>query len=408
MPRYPTHEKTVHGKPVTQTEFTNTICEAIRRKTMARVGDLIEVVGSEWDTPDNRKLLGQTLSNLTVRKKLKRVEGERGAYAVTDHYKRTGSDLFDQDENAILKIIRSHGGFCRFRDIQEGMDVRPHGSRQDRLDIQAETAYRRIYAIIEGSTRIRQDITSAGYGEGIYNVPWAEMKGLPFVGRYASHYIKYTFDKVLRANTGIETSKDEWYDEQERFFEQVGAAFQRLRTIQKLSLEEFLAIRSIRAAVLTFKQRAVKPLAVIRGEWKARMDVEAARLRESILTREDGRPQYAKEDEARRAVDAYQDEQQQLYEQKSHQWLYRKFENGDVGAHCNAPVILYTAIAEHFEVCAAELSRGAIFALPYEERLRPGRARRSALDLGEIEGANEAAVSATREAVDLETADLAD
>lgn len=405
MPRYPTHDKTIHGRQVTQTEFTNTICEAVRRMEVARVGDLISAVGAEWDTPERRKLLGQTLSNLAGRGKLKRVAGQRGDYTVTEHYKRTGSDLFDQDEKAILRIIRSHGGFCRFRDIQEAMDVRPHGSKQDRLDIQAEAAYRRIYAVIEKSTRIRQDITSPGYGEGIYNVPWEEMKGLPFVGRFASHYIHYTFDQVLRANTDIPTEKDDWHIEQERFFEQVGAAFTRLREIRNLSLEEFLSISPIRAAVLTFKAKAPKAMLLVRGDWKDRVDVEVARLREAAEV-DDGRAAYIRHEELQRRLDAYREEQDRLFESKSHQWLYRKFENGSVAAHCNAPLILYTAIAAHFEVCPAELSRGAIFALPDEERMRPGRNRRSASELAKIESDNEAAIRATNEANEEKLRDL--
>jgi hypothetical protein len=174
---------------------------------------------------------------------------------------------------------------------------------------------------------------------------------------------------------GSRPTEHAWYVEQERFFEQVGDAFQRLRKIVKLSLEEFLEIKTVRAAVLSFKSKAQAPMTVIRGEWKDHMDAEIKRLREAAEI-DDGRPAYARHDEVQKKIEAYRDEQEQLFETKSHQWLYSKFESGDVGAHCNAPLILYTAIAAHFELCPAALSRGVLFALPDAERRRPGKATR--------------------------------
>lgn len=396
MPRYPVKEKTIHGEPCTHQHFMNTVGETIASmEGGGRAADLIPTLGPEWDTAGGHKIISQTLINLCSRNKLKRVEGERGLYVVSNHYRRTGVNQFDEDEKAILRIIRNHGGFCQWSDILEVMGVRPHGSKQDRLDAMADPVYKRVYNTILKSDRIRQDITTQKIGTGVYNLPWEELNNLPMIGYYASLYIHYTYNAVLRANTGIETGPHDWYDEQELFFEQVGAAFKRLRDIRKLSLETLLEDKAIRAALMRFQQVADRPLAVIRGEWKDKVDLEVERLKAAAEIN-DGRTAHVRREEARAKCEAYTEEQRLLFNTKCGQWLYRKFENGDVGAHCNAPLILYMAVANHFEVCPAALSRGAILSLPDKERLRPGNNRRSAGEQAEAEFRNEQAVEATR------------
>jgi hypothetical protein len=68
MPRYAMVDKTVQGVRVSHTQFLNEVVKAVARvEGGARVADLIETLGQEWDPQEQRKFLATTLDNMTRR-----------------------------------------------------------------------------------------------------------------------------------------------------------------------------------------------------------------------------------------------------------------------------------------------------------------------------------------------------
>lgn len=396
MPRHPVVQKTIHGQEVSQTVFLRTVAEAISEcEGGATAGDLTSMLGEEWSQPQMRQLLASTLINMAGRGTIRRVEGHKGLYVTTNHFRRAGVNQFDTDEQAILTAIRRRGGFCRLKDIMEDFDVRPAGGPEGQADIKGITEYQRVLRVIMKSDLIRQDIVDPAIGAGIYNVPWSEVAALPLVGRYVVPYIHHTM-KEIKLAVGARVTSREWWDERDAFFSQVGDAFKRLRKMRGLEAQDVVDLKPVRAAVAEFQRKAGPPINEIRHEWMDRMSDTIEAMRTASEISEEGTAS-----ERKRKVDheiaAYRDEQEQLRDTKLGVLLYKRFEKGNPGAHYFAPLILYQAVAEAFEVCPAALSRGVIALLPHTERLRPTRDRRSMDEIIDAELRTEAAIEATRQ-----------
>lgn len=358
MPRYAMVDKTVQGQPVSHTEFLNAVVQAIDRvEGGARVAELVNALGPEWDPQDQRKFLATTLDNLTRRHVLRRAEGKRGLYEVTPHYKRAGVSVFDAEEKAILDVIRTHGGFCRFRDIMEAFGCRVAGPDGD---LTANSGiHSRLMYVIRKSKLIRQDLLESG----IYNLPWADLAGQPMRGKWAALITKKTYYEQCYT-TKAEIDDNVWRTWRDTLFYNVGAAFKDLRKTHGLSITDLLDDRRVRAAVAEFVRAAPGEIAIIRQDWFDRTGLEVDRMREEGATSN--------------AVDDYREQRDSELGLRQPEWLYGRFEKGKLGAHMMAPLGFYQAVAERFDLCPAQLSRGLIALLPPDDvRLRPTRERRS-------------------------------
>jgi len=378
-----THDKTINGKPVTHTEFLKEVITTIDElgPENAKVANIASKFGEEWCTPAGKKLLSQTLANMLGRGHVALVDGKPGLYRTTANVKRNGVNRFDADEEAILTVIRDHGGFCRFRDIMEAFGMRAVG--EDAKDITFQPLYVRLIEVLRESKRIRQDFIQ----RGIYNVPWAEMQGLPVRGLWASMMIKVTWSE-LRQTWDMPATDDEgrpgWYKLREEFFTNVHLAFERLRTTAQMTVDELLDERVMRLAIADFERAAPTVLSVIYDEWRAYTDEEIERRDAAyalaVAQMEAGggsaHDLSRLQVEHQADIDIYRDARQQELDLKRPIWLYKKFEKGDVTAHCRAPLSLYTAMAEVFGLCPASLSRGMIALLPYEQKVVPRKTRR--------------------------------
>lgn len=399
MPAHPTRDKTIHGEPVAHRVFLNTIADAISEMPNGgRAGDLIPVLGPEWDTVEARRLINQSLVNLTNANKLRRVEGERGLYVVSSHWRRTGTNRFDELEKTLLRVIAARGGFARWHEIMEDCDCAVKGSKEQREIIVAGTLYRQINDILSRSTRIRKDITSRAIGHGIYNVPWDEMSRLPIIGRYANRYLWYTTLSIWQQfkSTATETfDKDEWRQERDKFFNNVGWAFMRLRNLANLEVEDVVEQRTIKAALLKMQTSREKPnrdlVRRLEEQIRAEIDVEIEALRADGITAE-----------VQEKVAVLKEQRDERMRKGLPTKLYEHFEAGDLGAHCSAPLDLYTSVATFYEVCPAALSRGAILLLPDADKLHRDNYRRyrSVLEEVDAELANERALEETRRLLD--------
>jgi hypothetical protein len=354
-------EKTIHGQPVSQTVFLNTIVEALGGMGGGRAGDLVEVLGSEWETTEAKQVLNQTLLNLSRRGTLRRIEGERGLYEVTTHGRRAGVSVFDRLEKDILDVIRSHGGFCRMRDILDAFGVRPVGP--DRQDMQNDPVYTRVLQVIGKSEMIRQDHIV----RGVYNLPIAETESLPLCGRWAA--------MIIEAGCGVvkggKLDDEVWREERDLFFSNVGGTFKALREIRGLTAAQVLDDPAIHTACCELQRRAPKEVAIIRSAWMDRIEIERRRM--------------AAADKPIDEINAYIDEETERLTPTMPRSLYSRFEKGALGAHFHAPLALYEAVAKFYGVRASALSRGVISPEPAEERLRP--AQTNYLDYGAFQGA---------------------
>jgi hypothetical protein len=345
--------KSIHGQSVTQQQFLNAIVETLDGLGGGRMQDIVKALGAEWDTHEGRQQINQTLVNMSRRGTIRRMEGERGLYEVTTYGRRAGVSVFDRQEKDILDVIRSHGGFCRLRDILEAFDVRPVGA--ERKEVRNDPVYVRIMQVIRRSTVIRQDHIK----RGVYNLPWGETHALPLRGRWAGMIFESGLYAAKGPN-GEPLKREAWEEERDLFFANVGGAFKVLREGRGLTAEEFAGDPAILASLCELQRQAPNEVAIVRGAWMDRIEIERRKMTEV------GKPV----DE----INAWIERETDRMEPALTRSLYSRFEKGAVGAHYHAPLSLYVNAAKFYDVCPVTLSRGIIAGLPPEERLRPAQA----------------------------------
>lgn len=396
MPRSPTLEKTLHGKVVTQDDFKTAIVEALDKlpDSSGRAADVAPFLGAEWAEADARKVLNQTLLNMHSGGLLARVEGERGLYQVRQQARR-GVSMTRKTEYAILKIIRAEGGFARWRDIMEGLDLRPQGKdlRKAREwqrrketgnlsvgeildaarglktmhvdDVRDTGQYRQITRLLAKSELIRQDLLVPG----LYNIPMAEIHQMPLRGRWVGQMAKWTrhnrFPSEARSNDMT------WMDERDVFFERVGASFKEVREGAGAEREDLIAGNRKLADALLQTGTARRVKSKLAEEWALETQAEV----EAMVGR--GAPVEDINEYRASRIDSKQARSLALT-------VLEYFEDGvematgervGVNIHLNAPLSLYTTFADQFEVCPVLLSRGVIFTAPDETKLRPTSGR---------------------------------
>lgn len=349
MSRAPT-PKSIHGQSVTQQQFLNAIVETLDGLGGGRMQDIVKALGAEWDTPDGRQQVNQTLVNMSRRGTIRRMEGERGLYEVTVQGRRRGVSIFDRQEKDILDVIRSHGGFCRLRDILDAFGVRPVGP--DRDIIRTDATYERVMKVIRQSEVIRQDHIK----RGVYNLPWAETHALPLRGRWVGMIMESGL-YAAKGGNGEPLKREAWEEERDLFFSNVGGAFKVLREARGLTAEEFTSDPAILATLCELQRQATNEVAIVRSAWMDRIEIERRKQTDA------GKPV----DE----INAWIERETDRMEPALTRSLYSRFEKGAVGAHYHAPLSLYVQAAKFYGVCPVALSRGMIAALPAEERLRP-------------------------------------
>lgn len=362
MPRFPTVEKTIHGKLVTQTVFLNAILALIQNfPDGARAGDIIGDLGEEWMAPDRKRLLASTLINMAKRGTLVQVENEKGLYRATNFARRNGVNNFDGVEKSILSVIREHGGFCRYKDILVAHDVNPVGEEKWRV---SDPIYSRINDVIRKSELIRQDA-----GErGVYNLPWDECLTLPLRGYYAALLVKTTWEENRKPGDTADDRKTGWRALRDSLFYNVGLAFRQLRELRGWSVDDLLAHKPVYAAMAELQRRAPNEIAIIRQDVFDRTSVTVEEMRAAGASQEE--------------VEAYREARVEELNRRQLEWLYKRFERGELGAHYHAPLAFYTSIAALYDVCPASLSRGVITFKPYDDvRIRPERTRRHVNDI---------------------------
>lgn len=361
-----TTPKTVKGKPVDQDEFKLAIVKAMQLQGQASMNSLIRDIGLEWDTKENRKILGQTLFNMAKRGTIVRVEGERGLFEVAPSFHRRGVSTFHANEEGVLDVLRSLGGFARFSEIMDAYGLRARGkdvnavrqrrkrAREDRetmadlTDLHTEVSpndtseYQALLRVLVRSKKVRQDYLLPGW----YNLPVDEIRNLPLRGRFAGLIIKAT-----QLDFGV---KRGWMDERDEHFTRVGSVVQAARRARGegfRDLRDFVRIPKVAAALLDLSRRPRVSRELdswYSAETAARIDEMKA---QGVSPEEIGAFRQKRDEE--KLGDQY------LVD------LMERFEAGGeemygVNAHLNAPVSFYEAIAEALSICPVAMSRGLL------------------------------------------------
>lgn len=397
MSRTPQIVKTIHGQPVDHTTYLRAILDEIDRyPDGARNADVARGLGPEWADPPLRIVLSQTLVNMARRNLIYRDLGERGLYKVSMVARRNGVNKFDADEQSILSAIRAEGGICQWRDILDAHDCRPKGVDAD--VIKSSPLYARLHRVISNSQLIRQDFAA----RGVYNLPWAELGGLPLRGKWYALMSKVSFSESC-AKAKIALDLDVWRDQRDAYFAHVGEAFANLRKQFGDSEDDLLADSRVYGAVVALARAAPKEVNIIRAEWRDRSDVWVQARRDAAEAEADALEAEGKswthlQAIVRQDIEEYRAGRDDEWEKKHIRWLYARFERGTVGTHVHAPLLLYTAVAEHYGKCPAALSRGLLIDKPHDDvRIRPHRTRRTSWELIEEQIANEVADERQRE-----------
>lgn len=367
MPRYAQVEKSIHGQPVSQTEFLKAIARAINKHPDgARLADILPDLGPEWDTPERKKLLATTLANMLNRGTIAQVDDERGLYCLSNFARRNGVNDFDSVEQSILAVIREHGGFCRFRDIMIAHNLNPVGEDADIVRI--DPAYKRVLDVISRSQLIRQDAAE----RGVYNLPWPEVANLPLLGRWAALLLKTTWEENRERdenNDYVDRDRTSWWKWRDNHYFNVGQAAKLLREAKGWSVDDLLAKKKVYAALAELERKAPVEVNIIRQDVFDRTSVKVAEMKEAGASQDE--------------IDAFKEARLAELNHRQLEWLYKRFERGSTGAHYHAPLVLYNALAEAYGACPAALSRGVPSFLPYADRIRPERTRRHAIDIDE-------------------------
>ncbi|AXQ68981.1 hypothetical protein HOU00_gp144 [Caulobacter phage CcrPW] len=397
MSRTPQIQKTIHGEPVDHTTYLRAILDEIDRyPDGARNADIARGLGAEWAELPLRTVLSQTLVNMARRNLIYRDLGERGLYKVSMVARRAGVNKFDSDEQSILAAIRAEGGICQWRDILDAHDCRPKGVDAD--VIKASPLYTRLHRVIANSQLIRQDFAA----RGVYNLPWAELGSLPLRGKWYALMSKVSFIESC-AKAKVDLDLDVWRDQRDAYFAHVGEAFANLRKQFGDSEDDLLADSRIYGAVVALARAAPKEVNIIRAEWRDRTDVWVQARRDAAEAEADALEAEGKtwnhlQPIVRQDIEEHRAGRDEEWEKKHIRWLYSRFERGTVGTHVHAPLLLYTAVAEHYGKCPAALSRGLIVDKPHDDvRLRPHRSRRTNYEIIQEQIANEIADERQRE-----------
>lgn len=358
--------KTVKGVPVNQDEFKVAVVESIQRQGQASMNTLLVDLGREWDTKEGRKSLGQTLFNMAKRGTIRRVADARGMFEVAPGYHRRGVSTFHANEEGVLDVLRSLGGFARFSEIMDAYGLRARGkdvnavrqrrkrAREDRetmadlTDLHTEVApsdtseYQAIARVLANSKKVRQDYLLRGW----YNLPIEEIRNLPLRGRFAGLIIKAT-----QLDFGV---KRGWMDERDEHFTRVGSVVQAARWARGegfRDLRDFVRIPKVSAALLDLSRRPR-----VSRELDSWYSAETAAQIDEMKAQGVG-PE---------AIGAFR--QQRDDEKLGDQYLVdlmTRFEAGGEGmfgvnVHLNAPLSFYTAIAEALSICPVAMTRGLL------------------------------------------------
>ncbi|AFU88310.1 hypothetical protein CcrColossus_gp440 [Caulobacter phage CcrColossus] len=406
MSRIPQIQKTIHGVPVDHTTYLRAILDEIDRyPDGARNADVARGLGPEWAELPLRTVLSQTLVNMARRNLIYRDLGERGLYKVSMVARRSGVNKFDSDEQSILAAIRAEGGICQWRDILDAHDCRPKGV--DASIIKASPLYSRLTRVIANSQLIRQDFAA----RGVYNLPWAELGSLPLRGKWFALMSKVSFIESS-AKAKLDVDLNVWRDQRDAYFAHVGEAFANLRKQFGDSEDDLLADSRVYGAVVTLARAAPKEVNIIRAEWRDRTDVWVQARRDAAEAEADALEAEGKtwshlQPIVRQDIEEYRAGRDDEWDKKHIRWLYSRFERGTVGTHVHAPLLLYTAVAEHYGKCPAALSRGLIVDKPHDDvRLRPHRTRRTSWEMIEEQIAHEVADERQRELLYQDDIDL--
>ena len=284
-------EAPVRGVQLTTTEFRRAICDVLNKfppEEGGRVADLVAEFGANWDNEYGRHRLAVALNNMKRTGIVAPIDGRRGYYRTTKaaSRERGGVSAFEQSENAIVNVIRKHGGVARMREIVDallpegrvkfqGKENRPKPRTRyytktewDSLS-QAERDYRRaqgkVYVgqranlgkIMRESLRIRRATEKGGW----YCLDYEELRKLPQSGRNLSVLMSTPGRRLAeeaverglhrRIRGEIRPAKpDDWYDVlRPVMFRNLGNVVSTLVELSGMNVDEFLAIPDISDAL---------------------------------------------------------------------------------------------------------------------------------------------------------------
>jgi hypothetical protein len=347
--------KTVHGKQVTQDQFLNTIVKALAQMENQQgvAGDLIPALGPEYDNLDGRRVIKDSLRNMWRRGTLKKTD--RGVYTIAGNFALRGVSHFDASERAILDVIRDLGGVARWYEIMGYFGVRVKArDAEERRWLAQDPEHYHINRVLQNSPNIKQDLLRQGY----YNLPWPEFLACVANGRALTHFCQMGFHI---AQTGCEDIKvDAWEEHRNELLKGIGFAVVLLREQRGIETAELARVPAVAAALLAFKNMFDEGERAIKTADQHYLDQTAAGRRKRLA---DGWTETQTAD--------WEDQRESERVAKRPITLLRLFEDGNANVHMGAPVALYKAIATEFQVCPVSLSRGMVWPLPPEERIKP-------------------------------------
>lgn len=288
MPKTAT-KKIIYGREVSQREFKQILVETVQKfPEGARVSDIVNTWGEDWDTPVAKHIIALTLTNMTNGGYLKRVEGQRGAFTATRAGLR-GSDRTSKFENEVCKaIIESGAGIMKRADIEDIFiseahpriplakskvnrpENGPKGNkrhksagdsmstvvREGRIEDAAfrDAAASGLRHLLKTSHRIRRNTGKAGY----YNVTYDQLLRTPQPGRNLSLMMRWVGESAAkRVNAAVPGSfasaTDIFTDLRPIVFRNIARVVTALRELHNFSLEDVVASKPVAAALTNYK-----------------------------------------------------------------------------------------------------------------------------------------------------------
>lgn len=348
--------KTVHGKPVTQDQFLNTIVQALNEMANSQgvAGDLVPALGPEYDNLDGRRVIKDTLRNMWRRGTLKRTD--RGVYSVAGNFALRGVSQFDASERAIFDVIRDLGGMAQWHEIMGyfGVRVKNLNDAEEREWAKNNPEHYHFNRILQLSTNIKQDVLRKGF----YNLPWPDMQQTIVNGRCLSELCRMGFHVAQTGSDDVNV--DAYLGHRDEVFKAIGFAVVELREQQGLDTVDLARIPAVAGALNSFKAMFKSGELAIRKADQHYTDTTQAGMRKR-----------AKDGWTDHQIAEWEDQRVGDREAKRPLTLLKLFEDGVPEVHLGAPVALYRAIAEEFGVCPVTLSRGMIWPMPPEDRIKP-------------------------------------
>ncbi len=338
------HPKIINGVELTATEFRRQICEAINTyEGGASARDIARAwKDPQWEEPEKRQQLATFINNMRLSGLLRAVEDKRGYYTVSPNAgkHRGGVSIFEQDEEAILQSIRDRGGTCRLRDILH--DVYDNMGKEDDFTydmFMKDPNAVRIKAVIDKSTRIRQDFNKKGH----YNLPMEEMRQRPHLGKvsiWLTRRVAHDFYEETRKAYGVEgPPRNLWYQMRDRQLQNVGFALEMLCNMKNVFYDDLLEIPAIADALFDFIEedgRAVRDI-------KSRDRDEYQREKAAAL-------------ENNQTIEPYEPLTPRVIGRR----LLEDFADGLINTHYECPAELITALADYFDIDEVFFSVGVI------------------------------------------------